>query len=414
MRVLFLTNFYPPASHGGYEQWCQEMAEQMRNCGHDVVILTSQYRQEDITQGEPDWIHRDLHLEMDISLSLYNGLQFFTHRKAREQENLSRLRELIKDLNPDAILVWGMWNLHRSLPALAEKLMPGRVAYYIGDYWPTLPSQHKFYWEAPARNWLISVPKRLLKLFAMQVLNREKKPALEFSHVMLPTAFMRDELERKGVAFQNVKIVYGAVDTTLYPFHDRSSNIPQNETLSLLYVGRLTSDKGVHTAIEALGYLVNQKGVKSLKLSIVGDGDSEYKAYLHQLIQQNNIDSLVTFLGAQPKEALPKFYGRADIFLFTSIWPEPFGRVLVEALASGVVVVGTATGGAAEILSENENALFFPPGNAVELATQIVRLAKTPSLRQRLARAGQQAALEKFSANRMAGEIKSYLQEIVC
>jgi glycosyltransferase involved in cell wall biosynthesis len=134
---------------------------------------------------------------------------------------------------------------------------------------------------------------------------------------------------------------------------------------------------------------------------------------LHRVARQEDVDSVVDFLGAQSKEAMPTIYGQSDILLFTSLWPEPFGRVLVEAMASGVAVVGTATGGAAEILVENENALLFAPGDAIGLARQVARLIKLPLLRQELTRAGRRIAVAKFDLQRMAAEIETYLQTIL-
>lgn len=412
MRLLFLTNFYPPASRGGYEQWCQEVAEDLRDRGHEVVVMTSTHGQTELLEPEPAWIRRELHLEMELA-SLRNSLQFFTSRKARERENLIRLRQLVASFGPDAVLIWGMWNLPCSLPALAEKLKPGRVAYYMGDYWPTLPSQFEFYWQAPARNWATGVPKLLLKPVADRILAGEKPPALRFEHVIFPTAFMQAELKRKGVSPQETRIIYGAIDTSRYPYRNGLSEAEPDDLLSLLYIGRLTPDKGAHTAIEALGYLARQCGFNQLKLTIVGTGEPDYEAHLRQLARQEKIESAVTFLGAQPKEAIPALYHQADIFLFTSIWPEPFGRVLVEAMASGVAVVGTATGGAAEILVENQNALLFAPDDAVGLATQVARLVESPSLRQQLTKAGRQTALAKFDLQRMTTEIETYLRLIV-
>ena len=408
MRLLFLTNFYPPFSRGGYEQWCQEVAEKLRNQGHEVMVLTSRYGRDQLETPKPKWICRDLHLEMEFA-SLRNSIRFFTSRKTREKENLARLRQLIEDFRPDRILIWGMWNLPRSLPALAEKLNPDRVAYYMGDYWPTLPSQYEFYWQAPARHWAAAGPKYLLGSIARRMLAQEEKPVLKFAHVMLPTAFMRDELKRKGIFFQETKIIYGAIDTRRYLSHN-SPKSSSNGSLSLLYVGRLTADKGVHTAIEALDKLVHQYNMRNLKLVIVGTGNFDYENHLHRLVQEKDLASFVTFLGTHPPEAMPELYRQADIFLFTSIWPEPFGRVLVEAMASGVAVIGAASGGAVEIMINNENALVFPPGNAEALAAQITRLAESPSLLQRLTKTGRQTAREKFDIRRMAEGIEAYLK----
>lgn len=412
MRLLFLTNFYPPASRGGYEQWCQEVAEGLRHRCHAIEVLTSRFGKDRLTEPDPAWVHRDLYLEMELS-SLRNSIEFFTSREARKAANLARLSDLIETFKPDFVLIWGMWNLHRSLPAHAEALMPGQVVYYMGDYWPTLPSQHKVYWETAPRNGLTAIPKLALKPFARTILNREKQPELQLNHVIFPTLFMRDEFERKGVSLQQTAIIYGAIDTSLYSFNQAQSDPNPPDNLTLLYVGRLTQDKGVHTAIEALGHLAHSRGFNHLKLMIVGAGDADYEAHLRDLARKEGLESNITFTGAQPKEAMAQYYCLADVLLFTSIWPEPFGRVLVEAMASGVVVVGAATGGATEILSDNDNALTFPPGDAVKLAEQLARLIESPSLRDRLASAGRQTASQKFDIDRMTYEIESYFQTIL-
>lgn len=408
MKLLFLSNFYPPASRGGYEQWCGEVALGLRDRGHDVLVLTSTHGRGNLQSPDPIWLRRELHLEMEFA-SLRNAFQFFTSRKGRELENLSLLRKAAELHKPDAILIWGMWNFPRSLPALAEKLMPGKVTYYFGDYWATLPSQFENYWNAPARNPLTGLPKLILKPIAKQVLARESRPELKLEHTLFPSAFMCEELGRKGVSLHNTKVIYGAIDTQPY-LGQRTER--QGKTVSLLYVGRVTREKGVHTAIEAVDQLVHDHNLTDLKLTVVGDGDADYASHLHQLVKEMNIASFVDFLPAQPKETLPALYHRSDIFLFTSIWAEPFGRVIVEAMASGVVVVGTKVGGAAEILTDGENALTFSPDDPTGLASQLKRLIESPALRERLAKAARQTAVDKFDIRRMIAEIESYLQNV--
>jgi len=408
MRILFLSNFYPPASRGGYEQWCQETAEGLRGRGHDLIVLTSDFGKSRLSDPDPNWVQRSLHLEMELA-SFKNAFQFFTHRKKREQENLDRVRNLIERFRPDVVLVWGMWNLHRSIPVLVEELLPSHVAYYMGDYWPILPDQFENYWNAPARSALTGWLKSILKLFALQILKREEPPDLKLEHVLFATAFMQNEYKKKGISPQNSKVIYGAVDTKPYLSDYKKSGTG----LSLLSLGRLNPDKGIHTAIEAVAYLVREDGMKDLHLTIVGDGEPEYMSQLRNLVDSENIASFVDFLPAQPKEALPALYQQADLFLFTSIWPEPFGRVIVEAMASGVAVIGTRVGGAAEILLEDENALTFPAGDAAALAEQIKKLMASPELRARLARSGRETAVGKFDLQRMTTEIESYLESLV-
>jgi glycosyltransferase involved in cell wall biosynthesis len=134
--------------------------------------------------------------------------------------------------------------------------------------------------------------------------------------------------------------------------------------------------------------------------------------HLHELVKRENLASFVTFMPAQPKEALPAIYHQADIFLFTSIWDEPFGRVIVEAMASGVAVVGTAVGGAAELLVGNENALIFTPDDPVDLSQQLRRLIESPALRERLGKTGREIAGQKYDIQPVTIEFESYLKAL--
>ncbi|MEZ4622852.1 MAG: glycosyltransferase family 4 protein [Caldilineaceae bacterium] len=443
MRLLFLTNLYPPHGKGGYEEWCQEVATQLRQRGHEVIVLTSQHSGEAEQHVDPTWVRRELHLEMELA-SLRNGFQFFTARQQRVRENFETLRSYVRRFQPEAIMIWGMWNIVRSLPILAEKLLPGRVIYYMGDYWPTLPSQFEFYWKAPAQHWYTQLPKSILGVLAHAILAHEELPRPQFDQVIFPTIFMRNELVKRGVQPKESVVIYGAADTKPYLQANANMQKLQNdqtqtmntadpsavtlqtrslvvqgkpeafhEKITLLWAGRLRSDKGAHTAIKALAKIVHDYAITDVELLIAGTGEQDYRTFLEYLVNKERIQPYVNFLGHQSKDAMPALYQRADIFLFTSVWQEPFGRVLIEAMAAGVTVIGSTVGGATEILIDNENSLTYPPGDVERLATQLLRLIRAPALRQRLATAGTAAALERFDLLRMAQEIEAYLKSVV-
>jgi L-malate glycosyltransferase len=102
-----------------------------------------------------------------------------------------------------------------------------------------------------------------------------------------------------------------------------------------------------------------------------------------------------------------------DVLVFPSIAAEALPRMPQEAMACGLVVVGTTTGGTRELLLDGETGLTFPAEDDETLSNQLLRLAREPELRRRLAQAGRQTILEKFTMDRMVDEIESYLQEVV-
>ena len=214
MRILFLSNFFPPARPGGYTQWCHEVAERLAERGHTIGVLTSRYELAKAPASEQN-IYRLLHLEGD--LAYYQPLHFFTRWKKQHRENLVFLEHTVKDFAPDLIFVWGMWALSKALPALAEQLLPGRVVYYLSDYWPSALDMHTTYWQSPARRWPMQAPKRVLSKVAMSMLAKEGQPDLKLEQVICVSARVRDLLVEAGLPIQHARIIHGGTDVERFP-----------------------------------------------------------------------------------------------------------------------------------------------------------------------------------------------------
>jgi len=406
MRILFLSNFFPPARPGGYTQWCHEVAERLAERGHTIGVLTSRHERAKAPTGEQD-IYRLLHLEGD--LDYYQPLHFFTRWKKQHQENLVFLDRTVKDFAPDLIFVWGMWALSKALPALAEQLLPGRVVYYLSDYWPSALDMHTIYWQSPVRRGPMQGPKRVLSKVAMSMLAKEGQPDLKLEQVICVSGRVRDLLVEAGLPIQHARIIYGGTDI------ERFSSARKRDYLSghlkLLYAGQLVRHKGVHTAIEAMARLVNQRRINQVTLTLVGSGHPDYEAFLRDLVEGERLDEFVTFHEPVSKDQMPAILQQFDVLIFPSIYEEPLARITQEAMASGLVVVGTTTGGTKEILRDGETGFTFAPEDADGLAEQVTRLISDPDLCCRLAQAGRQTVLENFTLDKMVKEIEAYLMD---
>jgi glycogen(starch) synthase len=408
MRILFLSNFYPPARPGGYTQWCHEVAECLGERGHTIGVLTSRHERAKAPTSEQS-IYRLLHLEGD--LAYYQPLHFFTHWKKRHQENLVFLEQVIKDFSPDLIFVWGMWALSKALPARAEQLLPGRVVYYLSDYWPSALDMHTTYWQSPARSWPMQVSKRVLSKVAMSMLAKEGQPDLKLEQVICVSARVRDLLVEAGLPIQHARIIHGGTDIERFLVVRERKFLPGH--LKLLYAGQLVRHKGVHTAIEAMARLVNEGRINQITLTLVGSGHPDYEAFLHDLVERERLHDFVTFHKPVSKDKMPAILQQFDVLIFPSIYEEPLARVTQEAMASGLVVVGTTTGGTGEILRHGETGLTFGPEDADGLAEQVNRLIIDPDLCCRLVQAGRQTVLENFTLDKMVKEIEAYLLSCV-
>ena len=98
-----------------------------------------------------------------------------------------------------------------------------------------------------------------------------------------------------------------------------------------------------------------------------------------------------------------------DAFLHTSEWDEPFAATPLEAMACGLPVVGTRSGGARELLRHGENALTYRPGDCLELASRMQELQMQPALRCQMAETAQMEVITKFNESAVVDQIENYL-----
>jgi glycogen synthase len=412
MRILFLINFYQIHGSGGQDLSCQQVVSGLKQRGHTTLVLTSMHGTNNVPV-ETDGVSRSLYLEMDL-VPWRHSITFFTRRKAREKHNLQVFAHVVEQFKPDIIFIWGMWNLPKSLPAFAEARYPDKIIYRFATYEPTLPSQHEFYWRKPGRKWYSRLAKRVLSHVALAILAKEEQQApLTFKHAICVSAATRNILVEAGIPIENARVIYTGLDHRQF-LKGQKDHQPshKNQDLNLLYAGRVYPEKGVDTAIHALEKLVFGRDLRSIKLSVVGAGSPEYENFLHDLVGRAGLNDYVSFSGHVPAEEMPQLLQKFDVLLVPSIWQEPFSRIVLEGMISGLVVVATPTGGTTEILKDGENGLLFAPGDAEDLAQKIVSLAIDPELRRSLATVGRQTVSEGFTMTKMIDEIEGYLQEV--
>jgi glycosyltransferase involved in cell wall biosynthesis len=409
MRVLFLTNFFMDGS-GGEEQSCQQVVEGLKQRGHTTLVLTSMHGSDNVPV-EVDGLFRSLYLEMDL-VPLRHSITFFTQRKAREKHNVEVFARVLRQFDPDIIFIWGMWNLPRSLAALAESTYPHRVVYRFASYWPTLPSQHEFYWRALGRSWYSRVPKQVLGSVALAMLKNEAQNApLRFRHAICVSAATRDGLIEAGIPISDARIIYTGLEVERY-LNSQQQPGKDDGLINLLYAGRLAADKGIETAIKAMEKLVHGQGKRDIRLSLAGSGSADYENHLRQLVDKAGLTDYVSFLGWVRPADMPGLLSKFDALVLPSIWPEPFSRAILEGMISGLVVLATPTGGTPEIIVEGENGMLFKPNDSEDLAKKIAQLVEDPELHSQIGYAARQTIVERFTMPRMMDEMENYLQEI--
>jgi glycosyltransferase involved in cell wall biosynthesis len=412
MKVLFVSDFYPPLELGGWEQLTQEISLRLAARGHIRIILTSRHRAGEAPKPEP-YVYRVLNLESYDIRQYHLGSWF--RRRRRERENGEQLRAVVARCRPDVIFFHSMWNMPRSVAWYAEQLMPGRVVYFIAGDWPYVPNVHETYWRMPANRWWRRLPKRAAAVIPLLLLQRQRRlQPLRFEHVLCVSNAVRQDLAQNAeIPPSRSRVIYNGIDTEQFsPDPDWRPREWRGSAPSLLYAGSLMRSKGVHAAVEGFAQALGLPALDGATLTIVGGGHPAYRAELELLVSKAGMSSRVCFLDRIDRSDMPALLRRHDILIFPSRW-EALARMMQEAMACGLVVVGTTTGGSKELLVEGETGLTFEVGDTGGLAKQIQRLVVDPDLRARLAQAGRQEVVKRFGIGRMVDEMEAYLAKVV-
>ena len=148
------------------------------------------------------------------------------------------------------------------------------------------------------------------------------------------------------------------------------------DTKKILYVGRLSKEKGVEYLLKAMPLII--KEIPTVHLNIVGNGDEKHR--LEILTKELNLEKSVAFIGSISHSEVEKYYKKANIVIVTSIWPEPFGLIGPEAMSVGRPVIGTKVGGIPEWLEDGRTGFLVEPKNSKDIANKIIKLFENQKL----------------------------------
>lgn len=408
MRILFISTFYPPYVVGGWEQLVQEINDHLRARGHATHVLTSTHGV-DAPSQEPG-VDRVLTLEGD--LYHYRPLSTLSY-PARLRRNLQHTRDAIDTFQPDVVFIHIMWNLSRGIAWTAEQLCPGRVVYYVADYWPYETDVHTQYWRDPAAKPLAKLLKQCLAPLSLALVHhQDRRFPLAFKKVLCVSHAVQDALAaRAGIPSTSMEVVYNGVDTRQFqPRMQRRE--PRENGLKLVYAGSLVPHKGVHTTIQALGELRKQGALQGITLTLIGAGHPSYEERLRTLVADLELEHNVHFMGRVPRERMPDLLPQFDALLFPSTWDEPLARIVQEAMACGLAVIGTPTGGTPEILIDGVTGFVFEAENPQALADRILQLARDPELLAKMGQTARDLVVERFDIRRMIDEIEEQLTAV--
>lgn len=207
------------------------------------------------------------------------------------------------------------------------------------------------------------------------------------------------EKYKKLLKFKSLVRIYNGIE--INEFYNDTKTIFNNSKIVFINVGVLDFYKGQHLLIEACGKL-KRNGFDNFEVWLVGNTAGTYINKIEELIIRYLLNDNVKILGK--RKDLKELYAKADISCVCSR-AEAFGRITVEAMLSGCLVIGANTAGTSEIINDKKDGLLFQSEDSESLYEKILYAINNIDEMRQLARQGQQTALEKFSARRNAEDI---------
>lgn len=195
---------------------------------------------------------------------------------------------------------------------------------------------------------------------------------------------------------------------------------------NLLFVGRLSPEKGVHVLLDAFARV--RRRFDSAHLRLVGPADEAPKQFVDPFDQDPRLEELtpfyqrrgsylallrrradeiggITFVGRLPNSELQAEHALADVFVFPSVWQEPFGIPVIEAMASGLPVIATRAGAFPEVVDEGVTGQLVERGDPAALANAIEGLLAEPQKAARMGAAGRERVRRAFTWDAQAARL---------
>lgn len=347
MNICYLTWEYPPELNGGVAVYIYEIAQAIKNLGHNVFVVTKTEKEEREDYEDGIYVIRLNPKRYKFFNLCRNYIPRSVTRLEFSLQVAKRLKKLIRDNKIDIIesaeaySIGFIYYLFRKSPPLIIKLHT--------------PEAIIFKWNERKLDLDIKLLSRMEELW---ILKARKLIAITHSMKCLLSRFYK-------------------INTAKFPVLRNPFTMPDRLDLTnkeeiILCIGRLEFRKGQHILIQALPYVL--KEFPDIKFIFIGS-DCGMKWYLEKKIKEYNCSQNVNFYEYLPRQEIFNYYLKARACIIPSLW-ENFSYVMLEAMALSCPVIASDCGGFSEVIKDGYNGFLFKPGSFLELKEKISQLLK--------------------------------------
>lgn len=369
MKILRVTSL--GYESGGADTGIALLSPILAGMGHEVKILTS-----DLGPQFPHFA--------DAEFVAIDGRPFFLKLVYRiaYPNSYRALRRILREFEPDIVHLHTMREVSASVLFLLKDYPTIMTIHGTEDFLPSL-----LLWGFPPRffkndsferksltavGWLHYVYHRYIgrPVYRMGFKNVDRFVVL--------SRYMQSQIKK-----DEIESVYIPNGTELFPYAPVDTG-----SMFISYVGRLEKAKGVEYLIRALPEIL--KAHPSAVLEIAGTGS--YTKELERLVHELGLETHVRFLGHKDRKELYDLYKRSALIVMPSVWPEPFGKVGIEAMSVGRPVIASDVGGISEWLIDGEGGYLVPPKDPSAIAEKAILLLSNRTLLETMSRKARERA----------------------
>lgn len=372
MKILLLSNVFPPGFIGGYELGALDVVNSLASRGHDVTVLTSDYFLDDEREIENADIIRVLDcppLGHDLGREeLIHESAFFVWK------NIRHIASVIRRKSPDLVICFNIGGLGPfGIVSLLKALKIPTIYYYMDNFFGSVDLGH----ERLAR---------FREVFGETDLGDYAANIYMSANVM---GQVRPYLKAPKHADH---VVPGWIPDEVFDL-PRQERADEHECFKFVFSSRVAPHKGTEVILDALKILAEEK-LPKFHLDVYGSGQTS--AFLQRAVTMG-VDDRITYRGMLDKSEMVMRFGEYDALLFPT-WPrEPFGFVACEAAAAGCIPVMTRGIGASEWFLDGVDA--FKIARSPESLAQVMRkLILMPT--------GERAAMKATCVTSMKRQLK--------
>jgi len=421
MNILLICDHFPPYSVGGAEISAFNLGEGLSNIGHNVSVLT-RYPKKLSVEFE------NFHAIYSVTYKAIPFKYYFCNSALSSIRLSKKLLYLLKTEDFDIVHAQNWISAYSVMRAKQKmKKFPPSVL-TIRDYSYVCPLN-----DALCLTSHLKIRCNLFKMIKckfVRMKNDKQSGSLQilglipfcifhyidyrmlertlssFDAYITCSDFVRSViLNNSNLKENEVHTVYNAIDVDQFKTCFKNNS----NSNTILYVGRLSPEKGVECLIKSIPNII--KEYQDCSFVIIGDGPIRRK--LEKKVKELDIQKYIIFMGFISYDRIKKYYQIADIVVVPSIWNEPFGRTLIEAMACRKPLIASRVGGIPEIIKHEETGLLVECGNSSELASAILTLLKDKEMRESMGKQGRMIVEEHYDKKVFAEKVIRIYESIL-